>query len=157
MYKRQTFERVGGYDERFRAYGWEDIDWGFRLAQLGIPIIVPTDVEAVHFGPALSVRDRAAKAFASGEARRTFAAKHPGALSGDGVHHRRTPWNLLVGGVASAYPRHGDAVAARVDQLLGHVPAWVGTKLASAVVEGAGRAGSSDRSPQVVSTPVGSR
>jgi GT2 family glycosyltransferase len=36
----QTFRRVGGFDENFRAWGSEDTDFGLRLAALSIPLIV---------------------------------------------------------------------------------------------------------------------
>lgn len=28
---RGTFDRVGGFDERYQGYGWEDLDFGYRL------------------------------------------------------------------------------------------------------------------------------
>ena len=32
---REVYDRVGGYDPRYRGYGWEDVDFGFRLHRLG--------------------------------------------------------------------------------------------------------------------------
>ena len=69
---RETWERVGPYDEAFRAYGWEDVDWGYRLAELGIPVVLEPSLETEH-------RDRRARrppprpqrAFYSGAARRS--------------------------------------------------------------------------------------
>ena len=37
---RETWERIGPYDEAYRGYGWEDIDWGYRLHQAGVPVII---------------------------------------------------------------------------------------------------------------------
>ena len=43
--RRASWERVGPYDTDFRAYGWEDVDWGYRLHTAGIPIVVDPALE----------------------------------------------------------------------------------------------------------------
>ena len=37
--RRQTFERVDGFDESFEGYGAEDTDFGFRCREAGLPLI----------------------------------------------------------------------------------------------------------------------
>lgn len=53
---RTTFERLGGFDERFRRYGWEDIDLGLRLARAGGHIVFDPEARAVHAHPPLNRR-----------------------------------------------------------------------------------------------------
>ena len=61
-----TWRRVGEYDVSYRAYGWEDVDWGYRLHRAGVPISVEPDVEARHHGAAATTGDRALRAYYSG-------------------------------------------------------------------------------------------
>ncbi len=35
-FKKSELERLGGYDETFRLYGWEDIEFAYRAAQQGL-------------------------------------------------------------------------------------------------------------------------
>lgn len=139
---RETFDRVGPYDEDYRAYGWEDVDWGYRLHRAGVPVIVPSDVEAEHLSPARSTRERASKAYDSGASRRLFNSKHPEAADMMGQRPNRSLWNAGVG-LTSRVPRRVlvGPLARGVDAVIGHVPRPVATKLVSAVVEAAGLAG----------------
>ena len=36
--RRETFERLGGFDERYQGYGGEDTDFAFHAAACGVPI-----------------------------------------------------------------------------------------------------------------------
>lgn len=73
---RADFDQVGHYDVNFRAYGWEDVDWGFRLARTGATVIVAPELEVKHHLAATSAKERALRAFYSGAARARFEAKH---------------------------------------------------------------------------------
>lgn len=141
---REVYDEVGPYDTDFREYGWEDVDWGYRLHLLGVPVVAAPEVEALHHNPALSVSDRAARAFDSGRSRRRFELKHgtdalgvltePAALS--------SPWNAAVALTAAAAARGAlPRLARSVDAALPRVPRGVGEKLAALMVEAAGRAG----------------
>lgn len=139
---RATAERIGGYDPRYRAYGWEDVDYGYRLHAVGIPIIVEPAVTAEHHGPARSASARASKAYASGEARALFAELHPEAplaapSPGGGL------WGGLVRASAEAQSSASRrrVVGAAVDALVRVAPAPVAEKLVAGLVEGAGFAG----------------
>lgn len=72
--------QAGGFDERFREYGWEDLDVGLRLRQMNVPSFLARDALVFHYKPA-----PAASAF-SGMARQAraqartalqFIEKHP--------------------------------------------------------------------------------
>jgi GT2 family glycosyltransferase len=73
---RETLDRVGGFDERFTAYGNEDLDLSVRLRASGVRLIFSADAVAYqHYEkdfPALA-RDEVEK----GRTAVQFAAKHP--------------------------------------------------------------------------------
>ena len=138
----ETWDRVGPYDDAFRVYGWEDIDWGFRLHQLGIPVLVPRDLEAPHHNPATSATERAERAYHSGASRRVFELKHGRDAMGADRLAMNSPWNVAVraaGGVLRS-DRVVRAVGRGVDRLLPQVSPSVGRKLVALLVEGSGAA-----------------
>jgi GT2 family glycosyltransferase len=45
---RRAFSIVGLFDEEFRAYGFEDTDFGYRLVQSGIRIVFNPQAEGIH-------------------------------------------------------------------------------------------------------------
>lgn len=46
--RRSTFERIGGFDERFTGYGGEDTDFGFAADQAGCPLYFLGGALACH-------------------------------------------------------------------------------------------------------------
>jgi hypothetical protein len=46
--RRRTFERMGGFDERFSGYGGEDTDFAHRLADHDVPLVWVPQARAVH-------------------------------------------------------------------------------------------------------------
>jgi GT2 family glycosyltransferase len=48
---RRAFESVGGFDERFDLYGWEDTDLGIRLRRAGVRRIFAWDAYLYHIKP----------------------------------------------------------------------------------------------------------
>jgi glycosyltransferase involved in cell wall biosynthesis len=140
---RETFELVGGYDETYRRYGWEDVDWGYRLYRAGIPIVVAPDVEARHHNPAVSARDRSEKAFASGASRRLFESKHPGSGLPRAMQDTRwTPWNTAVRGAALCMRAGSVPGFALVAEGMSRLaPSPISRKLIGLSVEAAGFAG----------------
>ncbi len=148
---RETFERVGPYDEGFRQYGWEDVDWGYRVHLAGIPIVVATDVDAFHHNPAPNTTERAARAYLSGSSRRHFVAKHGPVVSVAPVEHN--PWNLLVRTLTLRMRDQAAVrgVGTRVDSVIRHLPRPVAEKAVAAVVEAAAVAA---RRPGATADPI---
>jgi GT2 family glycosyltransferase len=47
-FKRKAQERLGGYDDTFRLYGWEDIEFSYRASQQGIRFYYEPRAIAFH-------------------------------------------------------------------------------------------------------------
>ena len=137
---RDTAERVGPYDERFRAYGWEDVDWGYRLHLLGVPVVLDPALETTHRLSAVTARSRVERAFFSGAARQQFVAKHGQADLAP--HAPRTAWGVAVRGTSAALTEGAARRAgAAADRVVGRLPARAGRALVALLVEGASDAG----------------
>jgi len=52
---RQLLERSGLFDTSFRLYGWEDLELGERLRQLGVKLVRCPEAVGYHWHPALSL------------------------------------------------------------------------------------------------------
>jgi GT2 family glycosyltransferase len=136
---RETWDRVGPYDEGYRGYGWEDVDWGYRVHCAGVPITVVPALETDHHIAATTTAGRALRAYYSGSARRRFESEHgfqvlaPGGLD---------PWNLAVAGAARVLDEAGIGRAGRaVDRLADRLPRWVAEKAVALTVEAGAVAG----------------
>lgn len=149
---REDYDRVGPYDTTFRAYGWEDVDWGYRLHRTGCPVVLAPELETEHHLAAVTTELRVTRAFHSGAARARFLAKHgPDALGasapGGGV------WNALV---TATSRRAGlarlQAWARHADRTIDRRPAWFAEKQVSWLVESAARSG--ELRPEEVSTSL---
>jgi GT2 family glycosyltransferase len=53
--ERQTLLDVGGFDENFFRYAWEDMDLGVRLGRAGVRIVYYPRAHAVHHHPYVSL------------------------------------------------------------------------------------------------------
>lgn len=140
---RETWERIGPYDHRYQGYGWEDVDYGYRLHAAGTPIILLESALAEHRGPARSAQARALKAFEAGAARTTFRTIHPNApvevpSPGRGLWGAGVKLSSRMLTSQRAVKRWGAAV----DRALPLAPTPIGRKLTALAVEGAGIAGS---------------
>ncbi len=137
---RGTADRVGGYDEAFRAYGWEDVDWGRRLHLLGIPVVLEPALETTHRLSAVTAASRVERAYFSGAARRQFVAKH--GLSELAPRRPDSSWTRAVALVARALTESRARRAARAADAVARVlPARVAHALVALLVEGASEAG----------------
>lgn len=98
---RDAWQAVGPYDETFREYGWEDIDWGYRLTQAGYGIELEPRLETRHRVAATTAAGRLERARASGRASATFRRLHemPTPELSGGV------WNALVRTAARSRPQ----------------------------------------------------
>lgn len=45
---REVFARTGGFDESMGQYGYEDIEHGVRMRQLGVPMVLISDCAGLH-------------------------------------------------------------------------------------------------------------
>lgn len=138
---RTLHQKIGGYDERFRRYGWEDVDYGYRLHLAGIPVRLEPSLTALHHVAATTTSIRAYRALHAGAAREIFVAKHgPNALG-----ERRTKgtvWSFVVAaGSKLATERTLGMAGATIDAAAGVLPRWLSQKLVALVVESAGTAG----------------
>src|SRR5579863_3408051 len=71
---------AGGFDERFSEYGWEDLELGFRLRQMGVPSLLARDAIVYHHKPPVppaNVPGMVRQARAQGRTAVQFLAKHP--------------------------------------------------------------------------------
>ncbi len=71
---------AGGFDERFREYGWEDLELGFRLRRKGIRSRLNRQAVVYHYKPALHPEQfsrMARQARAQARTAVQFLDKHP--------------------------------------------------------------------------------
>lgn len=138
---REIYDRVGPYDTTYRTYGWEDVDWGYRLHALGVPVVVAPELETEHRVSSTSTAIRTKRAYLSGAARNTFEGLHgPSAI---GVPERPDGvWGNLVRGTSARLDETSlERYSGITDRALPWVPTWVGRKLVALLVESAAIAG----------------
>ena len=136
---RATWDSIGPYDTGFRAYGYEDVDFGYRVASLGVPIVLDRQLETEHRIAATTTSTRAQRAFYSGAARRRFESKH-GLTPPDPV--TRTAWDRAVAALARRLDeRRTQTFGSVVDASARVLPARAGRKAVAMLVEAAARAG----------------
>ena len=137
---RETWEKIGPYDTAYQHYGWEDVDYGYRLHEAGIPVILAPELETLHHGAATDTVKRAMRAYHSGAARRTFDQLHPGVI--DPVASGGGWWGKLVGAVASRTNEEStEQLANFTDSAIGVLPVPFATKLVALNVEAASLSG----------------
>jgi len=138
---RQVHDLVGEYDTGFRAYGWEDVDWGHRLHALGLPVTLAPELETPHHVAATTTVGRTQRAYYSGAARIRFEEKH-GADVLSPATTRAGLWDRAVRISAARMTEDRLAhVSAFVDRGLPRVPAPLGQKAVALLVESAALAG----------------
>lgn len=139
---RDVFRRVGGFDTRYRGYGWEDLDFGYRLAKLGIPIDLVREAEVRHHMASVNTTQRAMRAFRSGQARRRFDEIHGTGVSKAAANDEGSVWNRTVRALAARLTDDRTRkLAAGIDFALPILPTPVGRKVVALGVEAAGVAG----------------
>ena len=80
MYRKKTYEGLGGFDERFFCYG-EDVDLGFRLRLSGGRAVQVRSARVLHEGSGLTGRSSEFSVYHGHRNRIWIAAKNlPGAL-----------------------------------------------------------------------------
>jgi glycosyltransferase involved in cell wall biosynthesis len=131
---RSQWVTVGTYDEDFREYGWEDVDWGYRLVEAGFGIDVEARLATPHRLAAITAENRLYRARLSGRAEVRFEVKHHYSLDRkyDGL------WGTLVR-INSRFA--GARWGAVLDRLFYVLPAKVVRRLIDLGVEAAYRRG----------------
>ena len=136
---REIWEAVGPYDSEYRLYGWEDVDYGYRIHAAGFEVHLAPELETPHRVAAVTTAVRSRRASHSGAARRLFERKHPQS----GLPHaipEWSLWNALVRGL-SRVPLNPARLGGAVDSLLRFLPHGVGRKLVALSVESAALGG----------------
>jgi hypothetical protein len=138
---RDDYERVGQYDVGYTRYGWEDVDWGYRLHLLGRPIVVRRELEAGHHVAATTTTVRALRAFLSGRSQVRFEAKHGFCV----FAHDAAPHGLWQRAVDLSSrgldERRIKARGDRTEATLERLPGYVARKAVALLVESSARAG----------------
>ncbi len=140
---RETFERVGPYDEDFRGYGWEDVDWGYRLHRLGVPVTLEPRLEVLHLAASSTAAIRISRAYLGGRAHARFDQKH--GLEPHRPDAAGTAQQLWRGAVESA-ARSGSeqrfrAWSQALDRRLERLPEALAARAVAFLVEAASIAG----------------
>ena len=139
----ETYARVGPYDEGFRVYGWEDVDWGYRLHLLGVPVLLEPRLEVLHLAASSTATIRVERAFQGGRARARFERKHgiePELLKPSGVVPNL--WAAAIAGATRAGSQERFAAAGEwVDRVGERLPSPVLARLIALLVEAASETG----------------
>jgi GT2 family glycosyltransferase len=97
--KRDVGVQLGWYDERFSAYGWEDVEFGYRLVESGVRIVMLPDIEVEHLAAAVTFEHKLRRGFDAGARMMVFAQLHgPQAVLralGHNPHERELPAGTL--------------------------------------------------------------
>lgn len=138
---RVLHEQIGGYDPDYRQYGWEDIDYGYRLHAAGYPVRIVPELATRHHAAAVTTYSKAVRALHGTAARNLFIRKHGPAPLG-GVGAPRGVWGAAVRAVAAVTTESTLArSSAVIDALADRLPTPVARKLIALQVEGASEAG----------------
>jgi GT2 family glycosyltransferase len=142
---KDVWDELSGFDPRFR-YG-QDSEFGWRLKQAGVRILVDPALEIEHRGAPVSAANRIPRGFVAGASRRQFTSVHEASHSGT---ESSRPHGLLARGwrastsatarlirTQQGYQRLGGIV----ERALSVVPRPVGQRLVAWAVESAAVAG----------------
>lgn len=139
---RKMFQAIGGYDDRYQLYGWEDVDMGKMLAEAGVKMILSKELEVKHHIAATTTAIKARRALYSGAARNIFVEKH-----GAGVLPDINPqglWGMAVKTTAVFITeKFIKTVGDSIDKIADRVSQKIAEKMISLLVEAAIYAGAS--------------
>jgi N-acetylglucosaminyl-diphospho-decaprenol L-rhamnosyltransferase len=107
LMRREAFQRLGRFDERFYVY-FEEVDLSLRARAAGWRTVYLADAQAFHRGGGTSEHAKARRLFYSRQSRILYAAKHfstPGALAVAAATLLVEPWIRLAWATARLAPR----------------------------------------------------
>ncbi|QNV41053.1 glycosyltransferase family 2 protein [Rothia amarae] len=137
---REIFNKIGGYDERYRLYGWEDVDFGYLMHKTGVKVLIDPELATKHHIAATTTASRATRALHSGAARSLFVEKH-----GTDVLKNLDPagiWGTAVKSVAKLATEKNIEIAGNtIDKIADNLPHKISEKLISLLVEASAYAG----------------
>lgn len=137
---RKAYEQTGGYDTRYRTYGWEDVDMGKMLDDLGVTMVLAPDLEVKHHIAATTTAGRARRALYSGAAKHIFLEKHGNQVLP--AHKPSGLWGAAVRGLALILnDKTIQALGEGIDKIADRLPHKVAEKLMALLVESASYAG----------------
>jgi len=73
---KQVIEAEGAFDMRFRGYGWEDVELGYRLSKKKVPIYYLPSAKNYHYH-IVSSKDMDQRKYHMGQSASIFYKKHP--------------------------------------------------------------------------------
>lgn len=74
--RKETIVKAGLFDERFTGYGWEDIELGYRLFKMKIPLLYLPSAINYHHHP-VTYTDMLKRKYELGKSAAYFYKKHP--------------------------------------------------------------------------------
>lgn len=74
--RKDNFIKAGGFDENFSIYGWEDIELGYRLKKMGVPLVYNSKAANYHYH-FVSGEDMLKRKYNMGKSAAYFYKKHP--------------------------------------------------------------------------------
>lgn len=138
---REVWQEIGDYDAAFRRYGWEDIDFGYRLHRAGVDIVLAPELETAHHVAAVTTRIRSRRALHAGASRQIFLGTH-GAEALGGEQPPGGLWGAAVRLAAAVSTERSLGVAGGLtDRVIDAVPPPIAEKLVALQVEAAAEAG----------------
>lgn len=142
---KKMFDKLGGYDERYRLYGWEDVDMGWMLHKAGVEIILAPELEANHYIAATTTANRATRALHSGAAKDIFVKKHgPNVLPAPSP---RGLWGQAVKLLSTlCTEKNINLMGNSIDKLADFLPSSISEKLMALLIEASGYAGTANPS-----------
>lgn len=135
-----TFKKIGGYDQRYRRYGWEDVDMGYMLYKSGIKLVLAPELEVNHYIAATTTAGRARRALHSGSSRQIFVEKY-------GRHVLPEPnpkgvWGICVRILAAlSTEKTTQWFGTLIDSVADKLPEHIAEKFMALIIESASFAG----------------
>jgi glycosyltransferase involved in cell wall biosynthesis len=101
-FKRGELERLGGYDDTFRLYGWEDIEFSYRASQQGMRFWYEPRAIAYHRDQRNTLPRHAERLRDGSRMAPVLFARHPGLKAAIPMYRDKEPIDWLADGLPLA-------------------------------------------------------